>query len=207
MDIKQIWQNITPPEGEKDVATLENVLMNTKSKGPIQKIKQNLIISWGWAVLILGLYGYVFFFFTDVYVRTGVALLILFTLYLFWTSIVLYRRINATLYQEATLVETLRNQHALIKLWIRNQELTGVLFYPISITTGFLLGGVIGSGKTADAFIQRPALIWILAGCIIVFTPVSYFITRWMSHVAYGVQLKKLMEYIQSITATEETDI
>ena len=71
--------------------------------------------------------------------------------------------------------------------------------YPVAATGGFMLGGVVGSGKTVEAFLYRPSILIILVITVAIITPVCYYLAKLMFKYAYGRHLKKLKELIDEL--------
>jgi hypothetical protein len=86
-----------------------------------------------------------------------------------------------------------------IKKWIRVSELTGVFTYPIALTSGFLLGGWVGSGLPVEQFMSLPYVVIAYALSIAFMTPLCFIITRLLFRIFYGRYLKQMEKNINEL--------
>jgi hypothetical protein len=68
------------------------------------------------------------------------------------------------------------------------------------MTGGFFLGGVIGSGKTVEGFMSKPLMWVILSICILVLTPLCYWLVKVMFKYSFGNHLQQLKANIDELT-------
>jgi hypothetical protein len=59
-----------------------------------------------------------------------------------------------------------------------------------------MLGGMVGSGRSVSEFMGRPHMALLLGATIVVMTPVSYWLGKWMFKVSFGKVLGQVDEYI-----------
>jgi hypothetical protein len=63
------------------------------------------------------------------------------------------------------------------------------------------LGGVVGSGKSVEAFIIKPTALIAFVITIVVLVPVCYYLAKWMNHLSFGKHLKTLQQNIKDLEA------
>ena len=79
------------------------------------------------------------------------------------------------------------------------QQQAALIIYPISAAGGFLLGGVLGSGKSVEVFMSKTVVQVALLVCIIILTPAAYYLARWMYNCSFGKHLAALQKNINDL--------
>jgi hypothetical protein len=97
------------------------------------------------------------------------------------------------------LKQQLERNYAALSRWRTLQLRASLVIYPVAVSGGFILGGVVGSGKPAEQFLYNPKIIVALAITVIVLTPVCYFLAKWMFKVAYGKHMISLKAIIDEL--------
>jgi len=163
---------------------------------PLKKIKRNLLYSLPVNVLISLIYVYVIFKFDFWPSQIGLALLLAFNCWAFFNTMKIYRSIPEQLLTHSSLHETLLVTFQTLRKWIRNSEYTGVLIYPIALTSGFLLGGWEGSGLPMEEFMAKPFVLIVFALSMAFLIPLCFITTRVLFRFSYGKYLKQLEKNI-----------
>lgn len=200
MDIKNIWQQ---SEGKDDM--LNRLLQqkdfhNHHSKMPLKKLKNNLLIGIIWASVITAVYITLFFFIGIWQVYIAFITLIIFNTWISILSWKLYKGINENITSSNSLKQELERNYIGFKKWWSIQQKMGLFVYPIAATGGFILGGILGSGKTVETFLYNPKMLSILIITILILVPLCYFGAKWMFNYAYGKHLKKLKVMIDELS-------
>jgi hypothetical protein len=86
-----------------------------------------------------------------------------------------------------------------ISNWIKMQQKTGILIYPVSAAGGFMLGGAIGAGKSVDEIMAKPVMWVALFIVTAVLVPCAYYLAKYMSHRAFGRHLETLKRNIDDL--------
>ncbi|MDX2003460.1 MAG: hypothetical protein SFW35_13580 [Chitinophagales bacterium] len=170
-----------------------------QSKHPLKRLKRNLLINICWAIIIFAAFFAALFVFNDVWIRMGILLMLSFTLWATWGSIRLYVGLQPLVSAENNVKAELNRQYALFTRWMKVQQNTGLVFYPISAATGFMAGGMEGSGKSVAEFIQLPFVMIALFVSIIVLVPFCYLLAKWMFKVAFGQHVDNMKQLMDSL--------
>jgi hypothetical protein len=80
------------------------------------------------------------------------------------------------------------------------QQKLSIFIYPIALTGGFILGGVVGSAKRVEEMLYNSKMLGILGITMLVMVPLCYLGARWMFNYAYGSHLKKLKAMIDQLS-------
>jgi hypothetical protein len=200
MDIQNIWK-----QGSGTDDALNNILQNddfTKrhSQLPLQKLKKNLLTSIAGAVFITAVYIAVLFYMHiwEVYAALGV--LILFNVWTIFESRRLYKLIPDGMDPTRSLKQELIKNHDAFQRWWSLQLKVSLFIYPIATAGGFILGGVLSSGKTVEEFLYNLRMLTFLGITVLVFMPISFYAAKWFFNHAYGKHLKKMKALIDELS-------
>ena len=198
MDIEKVWN-----AHKASTAGLPNVekvveLKPTNLNTPLKKMKKLLKINMLWAALFAVLYILILFIYPFWQIRLFVGITLLFTLWGLSSGWKLYLSVNDNVLSGSVIAELERNRRAL-RSWMRIQTIVAVCVYPFSICGGFMLGGVVGSGKTVAYFMSKPVAWWALIICILILTPIGYLLAKWMFKKSFGKVVTQLDEAILSL--------
>lgn len=200
MDIENVWQQSSGSDDALNKMFQQKDFSNLQSKLPLNKLKRNLVVGIILAVLITALYVAVIFYVEIWQVYVSLGTLSLFNIFIAYDSRKLYRSINVNISTTNSLKEELQKNYNGFQRWWRIQERLGLFVYPIGAAGGFIMGGVLGSGKPVEAFLYNPKILLILGATIIILVPLCYFGARWMFNYAYGKHLAKLKATIDELS-------
>ena len=199
MDIENIWQQSKGSDDALNKILQQKDFSKLHSRLPLEKLKSNLIVGIIWAAIITAFYIAVFFFVHIWQVNVALGILCFFNILVAMDSWKLYKKINVDFSTTNSLKEELKKNYSGFQRWWRIQQRLGLFVYPIGATGGFILGGVLGSGKSVEAFLYNPKMLIVLTITILILVPICYFGARWMFNYAYGKHLKKLKAFIEEL--------
>ena len=199
MDIENIWQQSKGSDDALNKILEQKDFSKFHSRLPLEKLKSNLIVGIIWAAIITAFYIAVFFFVHIWQVNVALGILCFFNILIAIDSWKLYKKINVDFSTTNSLKEELKKNYSGFQRWWRIQQRLGLFVYPIGATGGFILGGVLGSGKSVEAFLYNPKMLIVLIITILILVPICYFGARWMFNYAYGKHLKKLKAFIEEL--------
>ncbi len=199
-DLKEIWQQ---EPGGADL--LEQMLQNktfrhSNIQTPLAKLKRNLAIHIGYAVMITLGYALIIYYFAFWQVQACMLLLIGFNLWAMVTSWHLYKNIDLNLSASNVLKELKKHYHA-FREWEKQSMRAGLMIYPFAAAGGFMLGGAVGSGKSPALWLNDTRILIIMAVVVMVLVPLGYLLAKWMTKVAFGRYVVQLKERIDELEA------
>lgn len=201
MSIENSWNQIDDQQDDDLSSMLQSpALSKLSSHNPLEKIRKNLLINMIWAFLICLLYIGVIIYFHIWQVQIPIFVVLIFTLWGLYSGYQIYGQIKTGV-STGPLLPELKRHHQTINTWIQTQQRVGLFIYPVSAAGGFMLGGVLGSGKPVEVFMSRPIVLIALAISIIVLVPACYYLARWMSNYSFGKHLNALQENIRELEA------
>ena len=199
MDLENIWQQAGSKDDMLNRILQQKNFDHLHSKLPLKKLKKNLLSGIAWAILITAGYLVLFYFIHIWQVYVALSIVIAFNIWIIILTWRLYKTTQDTITPSNSLKQELQKNYDGFQKWWAIQARLGLYVYPVAATGGFMLGGVVGSGKTVEAFLYRPSILIILAITIAIITPLCYYLSKWMFKYAYGRHLKKLKELIDEL--------
>ncbi len=200
MSIKKTWGEINDPQDD-DLSSLlhASALPKLSSHNPLVKIKKNLLNNMVAAVLICILYVAVIFYFQIWQVQIAIGLVLIFSLWALYTAYRQYKKLNTTVSPHSSVLVELKRHYQSITNWMNTQQKVALYIYPVSAAGGFMLGGVLGSGKPVALFMSKPGMLVILAIAIAVLVPACWYLAKWMFNYSFGKHLKALKKNIDAL--------
>ncbi len=197
-DLKQLWQ-----EERNGAEMLEQILVSESykkpaDKSPLAKLKTNLAIHIGYALIITVAYALVVFHFPYWQIQGCILLLIVFNLWAIKKAYELYKNIDPNLWEHNVLQELKSHHHAFTE-WEKQSLRVTLFVYPFAIAGGFMLGGTIGMGNTLEAFLAKDMVVPMLLITTILFIPVGYLLTKWFTKIAFGIYVEQLKARIDEL--------
>jgi len=200
MDIKKIWGEINDPSDQDLSALLQTTkLSKFSSHNPLEKIKKNLLVNMIWTLLICLIYVLIIFYFQIWQVQICIGLVLLFSLWALYSAYQQYKHINSCIPAGNTVLDELKRHYQSITDWMHTQQRVALLVYPVSAAGGFMLGGVLGSGKPVEIFMQKPAMLAALLITILVLVPGCWYLAKWMFNHSFRKHLKTLKNNINAL--------
>ena len=196
MDLQQVWKKLEKDKLGKPV--LGAVEIRKKSKHPVQKLKNAYLYTTSFSLAFLIGFIVLFFTFPEPIVKAGLALVIVGYIFFFVVNFNMYRKVNVVQPVDQNLKNAMQHTYDFITANIRFQEYAALFIYPIAASSGFLMGGAVGSGDI-DGMLQKKFVIVSLIVTAIVLTPIAFYLTRWLYKVSYGKCLKELKERIDEL--------
>jgi hypothetical protein len=199
MSIEKTWSWMNDQQDDDLSSMLQrNTWMKLSSHNPLEKIRRNLLINMIWGILICMLYILIIIFFRAWQVQTALGLVLIFSFRALLSAFRVYKKISTGV-TSAPLLTELKRHHQTINNWINAQLRVALFIYPLSATAGFMLGGVLGSGKPVEVFMSKPVVLIALVIVIIVLAPACYYLARWMCNYSFGKHLQELQKNIEDL--------
>jgi hypothetical protein len=199
MSIENDWDNLNKGQDEDLTSLLKSSkLIGFTSKNPLEKIKKNLLKNMISVGIICIAYVAIIIFFKIWQVQLLIGVVLLFSTWGGYTAFIQYKNLQTTI-STASVLDELKRHHNSITVWIKTQQRVALFIYPISAAGGFLLGGVIGSGKSVTFFLSKPSVLIALIIAIIILTPAAHYLAKWMCKSSFGKYLDALQQNIAAL--------
>lgn len=200
MSIEQNWKQLND-EKDDDLSLLLQAgqIAKINSSNPLEKIRRLMLASLIWCVLISLFYVFILIRFPLWQILVCIGLVLLFNIWVGHTAWVHYKRISTSIKTSRPLLAELETHYTSIKNWMDLQMKVSIFVYPFAATGGFLLGGMLGSGKSIDFFISKPSVIIALIITLIILVPCCVVLARWMLRKSFGKHLTVLKKNIDAL--------
>ncbi len=201
MDVEKSWKALGD-DGQLPESLLQGGSWHKPSElNPLARLKRNLRMNMIWGIIIAVLFLVVTFVSPSWVVQVAMGIMTAFTIWGTYGSWKLIATLRPEICHDCSLVSELERQHDLIRDWMRSQERAALYLYPVAVSGGFLLGGLSSSGLTLQQLMAKTPVQWGLVISIVVLTPLSWLLARWMNHKAFGTHLDALKARIQALTS------
>ncbi len=200
MDIENIWQQSSGSDDSLNSLIQQDNFASLQSRLPLSKLKKNLLMSMIWALIITAGYIIIFFYihFWQIYLFLGV--LVIFNSWIMFESWRLYKATPSLITTSNSLKDELIINYTSLQRWWSLQLKVCLVVYPIATAGGFIIGGVLSSGKSVEDFLYNPRMLGILGITILIFMPLSFYAAKWVFNHAYGKHLKKMKILIDELS-------
>lgn len=165
----------------------------------MEKIRRNLLINMILGMLVCLVYLFIILYFHIWQVQVLIAVVLIFSLWASYTAYIEYKKINATVSSTNSVLDELKRHQLSITTWMKTQQRVALFIYPVSAAGGFMLGGVMGSGKPVHVIMSKPIMYVILLITIGILVPVCYYLARWMFNYSFGKHLDALKVNISAL--------
>ena len=200
MSNQYIWDDINNKQDDDLLSLLQkHKLSKLTSHNPLEKIKKNLLMNMVWGIIICALYVFMIIHFQIWQVQVSISIVLLFSLWALYTAWLQYKKLNTSVSSNSSLLSEMKRHYESIETWLNTQQKVALIIYPVSAAGGFMLGGVIGSGKSVELFMSKPIVILILVVTILILVPACYYLAKWMCNYSFGKHLKTLQQNIKDL--------
>ena len=198
MDLRDYWK---PKEDgpDKPVVVNKEKLDRASCLSPMCVLKKNITYNFYIGVAIMAFWMYLIWAFPQWPIRLCFILIAAITAYMLFDTYKIFKSIDTDCMEDTHLLTELKSHCLRIEKWMKNSSILGLLMYPFSATGGFLIGGIKGSGLPVETLLKDPAILWTLAIAVVVLTPLSYLLGRWMNHQAFGKHLAKIKNMVKEL--------
>jgi|GEM_PF-1331179 len=159
----------------------------------------NLYAGLVFALVLAGFYAFLLVEFNVTWIRVGLTVMILFNAVLVGLTLPLIGKFNRLTQAQAVLpfLKLLRDD---LKEWWRLQRWMAGGVLPLAAATGFLMGGVVGSGdENFVAFEDKWNLVVVLVGVSLAAVPLGLRFSDWLYKWSYARDLRRVEAWIEEL--------
>ena len=175
------------------------------SRHPVQKLIRAFQVTLGFTVVFGIFFIVLLFVFEPWIIRLFLGLLIIAYLLFFLYNLKTYKTLQLEWDNpfDGSLKEAFHKIHHVAHSSIRFQEKAALYMYPISITGGYLMGLFTGNSEQFEKNVTNLNVLAILGVCMIIFTPVCYYLAKWMYKLSYDKYLQQLQSLLKDMQREE----
>lgn len=192
MNLQETWNSLDA-QSEQLTSGEVRKSMEHKPEDLLRKLNKQLGMKVFFTVLFMPLYMFILVGFEQTLIRVFMGLILAFHFAALWFFIKRWKEGKATRIDEGNVKEILELYLLRIEQTIRVEELGGLILYPFAVAGGFFLGLALG-GDESHLKLEDPVTLWILAGLIVIITPLSWLLSKWLNKIAFGKPMRLLKE-------------
>lgn len=201
MELYEVWkkleaEQLLKPIDWKEIKKPEDF----HSRHPALKLQHSLKISMGFAISFILLFALLIPFFSPWEIKFLLSLVVAGYGFFLWINYRTYKQVTGMLGHALThsVKDALQQIHTVVYRSIRFQEKSSVLFYPLSIVAGFLVGLFLGAPEKFKQSLQEWNTLMLLVITILILTPLTYYAARWLYRHSYDKYLNELQALIRA---------
>lgn len=206
MSTESIWKQIPEPQ-DADLSKLLNQikLNDLQSRHPLEQLRKKFLINIIWGIVINAGYIALLWVYPLWQLFLTIGLVFLAGVVAVIQGIGLYRSLHQSVSSKSPLLQEMKAQYTSIRKVIKQQEFYFLIIYPFAGAGGFMLGGMIGSGKPIEIFLSK-TVVWV---CMLIIVPLiatgGHYLGKWLNRVAFGKHLVQLKENIDALEAEQQS--
>jgi Tfp pilus assembly protein PilN len=205
MSTEITWKQIPEPE-DADLSKLLNQikLNDLQSRHPLEQLRKNFLMNIIWGIVINSGYIVLLWAYPLWQLFMTIGLVFLAGVLAIVQGVMLYRSLNRSVSSKAPLLDEMKRQYTSISKIIKQQELYFLIIYPFAGAGGFMLGGMIGSGRSIEEFLSK-TVVWI---SMLIIVPLiatgGHYLGKWLNKVAFGKHIRQLKANIDALEAEQQ---
>jgi hypothetical protein len=195
MELREAWKKL---ETEKLISPVAGpVVVPDNSKHPVSKLIFNFKMGLAFIVFFEVIFLVVFFLVSQPIVKIGMGAVVCVYTLLFIINFRIFRKLLPLANLHENILRALTEVHSVVTQALSFQQKMSAGFFPVCVAAGFLSG--LSVENDAAVLMENPAFPITMFITIAIFTPICYYLTKWMNRLAYGQYLEQLQEQIEEI--------
>lgn len=174
--------------------------LQAESAMPLQKLKRQWNLRIAFIIAIAPLWVFAVFYFNEIIIQLLMGAVFLANVWSLYLSFNLKRKMQQASNSNLPVLEYLKTNYNLINTAIKLEERVFIFIYPISVAAGFFAGLSINGpvNSIANQPEKAQTIMLILIGCMVVLTPLSHLLAKWLNKLAFGNYLNELKRVISA---------
>ncbi|MFN4123880.1 MAG: hypothetical protein ACK4GL_11320 [Flavobacteriales bacterium] len=187
-ELNKLWQSRKDDDPIPEINASQLHLKNA-SESPLKKLKRNFQANLILAIVFTIMFIVLFILLDGLWLRLFTGVLIIGYILITFQTIAAYRKYLGKIKTDDQVKVHLKSVFDGITQMLRMQEFIAIFFYPIAIVSGFLMALYQQNGMHAF----NNSFTWVLLGVlIIVFTPLCYYLAKYLNKIAFGRSLREI---------------
>ena len=207
MDLDKIWGELGKEPVAGGLIKGQSQLKNVKSLHPLVDVRNNLRITNVWGIVIS--IGYIVLMILYPYwqVLLGFSVVLTFNIVFIVQGIKLRKQIPRSVDAGHSMLQEMKMHHSAVTKWIDNQIYAARFVFPVAAASGFMMGGIWGSGKSLELLFTKPVFPISMIASAVVFSFAGIWLARKMFGISYKKFLDRLKENIDQLESQHSTEI
>lgn len=207
MDLDKIWGELGKEPVGGGLIKGQSQLKNVKSLHPLVDVRNNLRITNVWGIVIS--IGYIVLMMLYPYwqVLLGFSVVLTFNIVFIVQGIKLRKQIPRSVDAGHSMLQEMKMHHSAVTKWIDNQIYAARFVFPVAAASGFMMGGIWGSGKSLELLFTKPVFPISMIASAVVFSFAGIWLARKMFGISYKKFLDRLKENIDQLESQHSSEI
>ena len=207
MDLDKIWGELGKEPVGGGLIKGQSQLKNVKSLHPLVDVRNNLRITNVWGIVIS--IGYIVLMMLYPYwqVLLGFSVVLTFNIVFIVQGIKLRKQIPRSVDAGHSMLQEMKMHHSAVTKWIDNKIYAARFVFPVAAASGFMMGGIWGSGKSLELLFTKPVFPISMIASAVVFSFAGIWLARKMFGISYKKFLDRLKENIDQLESQHSTEI
>lgn len=207
MDLDKIWGELgKEPEGG-GLINNQSKLNEVKSLHPLVEVRNNLRITNIFGIIISLGYILLMIFYPYWQVLLGFAVVLTFNIIFIVQGIRIRKQLPLSVDAGHSMLQEMKVHHAAVSKWISNQMYAARFVFPVAAASGFMMGGIWGSGKSLGELFTKPVFPISMAISAVVFSFAGMWLARKLFNMSYQKFLDRLKENIDQLESQGSTEV
>lgn len=199
MNLQEIWKATLPStENLPSINGMENLDFKGL-KNPLMQVKKRLKQSIIWSAVFALFYIPILLYFRVWQIQLFIGIPFLSTVWAGYSTYLFYQSFESNV-SANNLLSELKRVLSIIKRLITEQSKIWIFIYPFSVIGGYILGGILRTGKTIEQLFERPIMIYVLIISVLIVSPLCYYLSKYMFKMAFGKILLQMEKLIKELT-------
>ena len=193
MDLDKIWGELGKEPVEGGLIKGQSQLKNVKSLHPLIEVRNNLRITNFWGIVIS--IGYIVLMILYPYwqVLLGFSVVLTFNIVFIVQGIRIRRQLPRSVDAGHSMLHEMKVHHTAVTKWIENQMYAARFVFPVAAASGFMMGGMWGSGKSLELLFTKPIFPISMLISAVLFS----FAGIWLAKKMFGISYQKFLDRLQ----------
>ena len=207
MDLDKIWGELgKEPEGG-GLINNQSKLKEVKSLHPLVEVRNNLRITNIFGIVISFGYILLMIFYPYWQVLLGFAVVLTFNIIFIVQGIRIRKQLPLSVDAGHSMLQEMKVHHAAVSKWISNQMYAARFVFPVAAASGFMMGGIWGSGKSLGELFTKPIFPISMTISAVVFSFAGMWLARKLFNMSYQKFLDRLEENIDQLESQGSTEV
>jgi hypothetical protein len=193
MDLDKIWGELGKEPVEGVLIKGQQQLKNVKSLHPLIEVRNNLRITNIWGIVISIGYIVLMIFYPYWQVILGFSIVLTFNIVFIFQGIKLRKQLPLSVDAGHSMLHEMEVHHAALTKWIENQMYAARCVFPVAAASGFMMGGIWGSGKSLEQLFNKP----IFPISMIISAVLFSFAGMWLVRKMFGISYQKFLNRLK----------
>ncbi|TAH04275.1 MAG: hypothetical protein EAZ17_02190 [Sphingobacteriales bacterium] len=207
MDLDKIWGELGKEPVEGGLIKGQQQLKDVKSLHPLIEVRNNLRITNIWGIVISIGYIVLMIFYPYWQVILGFSIVLTFNIVFIFQGIRLRKQLPLSVDAGHSMLHEMKVHHAAVTQWIENQMYAARFVFPVAAASGFMMGGIWGSGKCLGQLFTKPIFPISMIISAVLFSFAGIWLARKMFGISYQKFLDRLKVNIDQLESQRSTEI